>query len=99
MCKKVDEARRRVKDGVVQLNVFQRRPITIVNLVSVVDGKPYMTTEYAKVQWPDWYDKKRGVDVAVGKATKRIAQAIVEGKPLVEGFTKFDDQQTIKGLV
>lgn len=93
MCKKVDAARERVKSGVENVSVYQNRPITIIKLVSNVDGVKYSAVEYAKVNWPDWWNRQRGVDVAVGKATKRIAEGIVGGEVISEEFQAFDDIQ------
>lgn len=99
MCKKVNAVREKVKEGTHHVLLHQKRPITIVHLVTVVDGVRHSATEYAKVQWPDWYNRQRGVDVAVGKATKRIAEAIVNGEVVDESFERFGDIQSAKAGV
>lgn len=86
MCKKVDEARKKVVEGIQNVRLWQERPITIVVLSSRVDGVTHQAIEWSKVMWDDRWNPDRGKKVAIGKATKRIAQAIVDGTVLFEDF-------------
>ena len=88
MCKKVDEVRKQVCRSMV-VGSFQRRPYTLVTVSAVIDGRVYQTVEASKVMFPDVWDEERGIHVALGKATKRIATAVVAGEGLYEEFELF----------
>jgi len=98
MCKEVDKAREKVREGIFDIEVYQKRPLTIVVVQVYVDDKLYSAIEWSKVMYPDRYNRKRGVKVAIGKATKRIARAIVNGYDLEEGFSLFGSiENAIRG--
>ena len=65
------------------IHFFQRRPNTFVVVRwDAPNSLEYSAVDFAKIKRPDVWSARRGYEVAVGKATHRIAAAYLNGESL-----------------
>ena len=63
----------------IRVEVWQKRPNTAVKVIVRLPEYPIeMSYGFAKVRWPDKWNAKHGVEVAVRKALESIAKRIKE---------------------
>jgi hypothetical protein len=77
--------------------VWQSRPNTAVKVTAHHKGKTYSQVGFSKVNWPDWWNAKRGVQIARGKALVKIARTIEKDERCAE-FSGADAPQKQVGL-
>lgn len=88
-----------VRENIQFTYYYQRRPYTIVEVSACVDGVDHQAICVAKVGWPDWWQPKRGIEVAKGKCVHRIAQAILNGEQLQDAFAWLNPPRVEDGVV
>lgn len=86
--REVSKLRRQVCRHITKLRLWQKRPYTVAEVTSRPgwngappgEGAELTAVAVAKVGYPDRWQPLRGQKIAVGKATKLIAQALWAGK-------------------
>ena len=75
MCKRAKELRREL-EFTLHI-VLQDRPNTAVQVSTNYNGTTFVASGFSKVCWPDWWDKRRGIEIAQGKAEAKIVRQIL----------------------
>jgi hypothetical protein len=67
------------EDPDTEVYILQRRPNTFA-LVKIRIGEGWMVDfGFSKVNWPDWFNARRGAEIATGKALDALAERILGG--------------------
>lgn len=72
-----DKLKDRIREGIEKIGVYQKIPYTCVSITAKFDGNTYTELGFSKVRWPDPWDERDGIDLAVKKAISAIARPIV----------------------
>lgn len=56
--------------------VIQRKPYTVVVAEVEYDSQRYVDFGFSKVNWPDWFQPRRGKEIALGRAIEGIARRV-----------------------
>ena len=81
MCKKRNELVKelaKIVDTNHQVQTIQKRPYTCIVVTLTYENEKYTGTGFAKVQYPDTWNKAYGVELCVKKALADIARQIMK---------------------
>jgi phenylpyruvate tautomerase PptA (4-oxalocrotonate tautomerase family) len=70
----------------VETMCYQKCPYTCVVVVAYFVDTMYRAIAFSKVSWPDTYSDARGLELAVTRALKDIANQIIEKNNLDRPF-------------
>ncbi len=60
-------------------DIWQEKPYTAARVTARHLGeRQYIAHGFAKVCWPDWWNRKMGITIARGKAVSKIARRIMD---------------------
>jgi hypothetical protein len=65
---------------------YQECPYTCVLVVAYFAGVMYKSVAFSKVSWPDTYSHAKGLELAMTRALKKIANQVIEKNDLDRPF-------------